>query len=97
MAVNMLGSLRPKKERQVYAERSPFSSPYSTRERRLQNVDEEQMTDPEPEPEEDSDEIEDEDEDEDVQETSPLLPIFSASHLGMASGFVETKREGKEN
>ena len=95
MAVNMLGSLRPKKERQVYAERSPFSSPYSTRERRLQNVDEEQMTDPEPEPEEDSDEIEDEDED--VQETSPLLPIFSASHLGMASGFVETKREGKEN
>ena len=95
MAVNMLGSLRPKKERQVYAERSPFSSPYSTRERRLQNVDEEQMTDPEPEPEEDSDEIEDEDED--VQETSPLLPIFSASHLGMASGFVETKGEGKEN
>lgn len=80
----MLASLRPKS--QAYADRSP-SSPYSIRNpfedqtgsRRLQNVDEEQMTEHREE-----DEVEDEDEDEDVQETSPLLPIFSASHLGMA-------------
>lgn len=85
----MLGSLRPpKRQRQGYTDlRSPFSSPFSTRDRRLQNVDEEeQMTEPEQEEEDSHEEIEDEDEDEDVHETSPLLPIFSASHLGMGTG-----------
>lgn len=81
--INMLASLRPQK-RLAYVDRSPFSLPFSTRDRRLQNVDEEQMTEPEPEDEESHEEIEDEDEDEEVHETSPLLPIFSASHLGMS-------------
>lgn len=93
----MLASLRPKS--QAYADRSP-SSPYSIRNpfedqtgsRRLQNVDEEQMTEHREE-----DEIEDEDEDEDVQETSPLLPIFSASHLGMAPQKDHYRQKAKEN
>lgn len=99
----MLASLfRPKKS-QVYAERSPFSSPDTARDAppffrdqgqasatrndgiRDHNEDDEYDTagesDGDAEYEDTNGEIEDED---DPQETSPLLPIFSASHLGMA-------------
>ncbi|KAE8393344.1 hypothetical protein BDV23DRAFT_149509 [Aspergillus alliaceus] len=85
----MLASLLRPKKRRVYAERSPFSSPYTTRdlpwpflrrdsEARYEGL---QGNDDVDECADDGEEDEDEDEDDGPFESSPLLPIFSASHL----------------
>lgn len=94
----MLASLLRPKKRRTYADRSPFSSPYTTRESpwpffdnntpqrgwgqgyeefgQQNGFDEANGRVPGPD--------QDEEEEEDTPvETSPLLPIFSASHLGM--------------
>ncbi|KAL7661835.1 hypothetical protein ACMYSQ_001206 [Aspergillus niger] len=90
----MLASLLRPKKRRVYAERSPFSSPYTTRDSQwpaLQNN--APQRGPEPGYEEingyngtregpgaRSEDDTDEEDDEPIEST-PLLPIFSASHL----------------
>ncbi|KAK1141165.1 hypothetical protein N8T08_009332 [Aspergillus melleus] len=89
----MLASLLRPKKRRVYAERSPFSSPYTPR----QSPWPFHQRDPEAEGRyngddrrtyEESEDVEGRDEDEETEgeedgplETTPLLPIFSASHL----------------
>ncbi|KAE8320063.1 hypothetical protein BDV41DRAFT_1611 [Aspergillus transmontanensis] len=86
----MLASLLRPKKRRVYAERSPFSSPYTTRDLPwpfLQRGSEEaqyeeiQGNDDADEDVDDGEEDESGDEDDGPSESSPLLPIFSASHL----------------
>ncbi|KAF9883849.1 hypothetical protein FE257_002740 [Aspergillus nanangensis] len=88
----MLASLLRPKKRRVYAERSPFSSPYTTRQPAWPG----RQRSSEPQYEETQDNegahegfengqyvVEDEDgeEEDDPVESTPLLPIFSASHL----------------
>ncbi|BAE59025.1 unnamed protein product [Aspergillus oryzae RIB40] len=86
----MLASLLRPKKRRVYAERSPFSSPYTTRDLPwpfLQRGSEEAQyeeirgNDDADENVDDGEEDESGDEDDGPFESSPLLPIFSASHL----------------
>lgn len=88
----MLASLLRPKKRRVYAERSPFSSPYTTRDLPwpfLQRGSEEAQyeeirgNDGADEDVDDGEEDESGDEDDGPFESSPLLPIFSASHLGI--------------
>lgn len=90
----MLSSLlRPKKVRRRVEEHSPFSSPYAERRHATADFTED---DGEDENTEDEDEQEEEEEDnleeeqeaieeEDGDEDTPLLPLFSAAHLGMSS------------
>ncbi|KAB8078666.1 hypothetical protein BDV29DRAFT_137476 [Aspergillus leporis] len=86
----MLASLLRPKKRRVYAERSPFSSPYTTRdlpwpflqrgsEARYEEV--QGHNDDVDDIADDGGEDGDRDEEEGPFESSPLLPIFSASHL----------------
>lgn len=88
----MLASLLRPKKRRVYAERSPFSSPYTTRDLPwpfLQRGSEEQYEEVQGNDDDanqgvdDGEEDESGDEDDGPSESSPLLPIFSASHLGI--------------
>lgn len=87
----MLASLLRPKKRRVYADRSPFSPwytaqdspllPHETRvndHRRFATGGNVRQT----EPDDGRDEDEDEDEAEHDPESAPLLPLFSASHLG---------------
>ena len=83
----MLSSLlRPKKARRR-VEHSPFSSPYAERRHATADFTEDDGEDENTEDEEDQDEEEDDDEieEEDGDEDTPLLPIFSAAHLGISS------------
>ena len=93
----MLASLLRPKKRRVYAERSPFSSPYTARETpvcrdqhrtaiRFNGHSDDEHDD------EDVDDdhgyaargnYEDAEDEDEAHESTPLLPIFSASHLGM--------------
>ncbi|KAL4891523.1 putative cation channel family transporter [Aspergillus ambiguus] len=87
----MLASLLRPKKRRVYAERSPFSSPYTTREAWpiLQRDPESRYDDRRDHPDVDhaieqteyDDEVADGEEEDGPIESTPLLPIFSASHL----------------
>lgn len=95
----MLASLLRPKKRRVYAERSPFSSPYTTREpvwsllrrnadARYETIPDRDRAGPDLEQTDYDEDIEDEEDadgedEEDGPEATPLLPIFSASHLGM--------------
>lgn len=95
----MLASLLRPKKRQIYAERSPFSSPYTPRQSPWPFL----QRDPEAdgrynggegriyEESEDAEardqEERSEDEEDGPLETTPLLPIFSASHLGTVATF----------
>jgi hypothetical protein len=87
----MLSSLlRPKKARRRVVEHSPFSSPYAERRHATADFTEDDGEDENTEDEEDEqDEEEGDDEDvieeEDGEEDTPLLPIFSAAHLGKLS------------
>lgn len=96
----MLASLLRPKKRRVYAERSPFSSPYTTREsawpilQRNSGPGYHQIQDHPADDhgiehteydDEDADGEDGEDEEDGPIESTPLLPIFSASHLGMKS------------
>lgn len=96
----MLASLLRPKKRRVYAERSPFSSPYTAREApvcrdqhlphrpaiRFNGLSDDEHDDGDVDDDhgyaagENYEDVEDEDE---AHESTPLLPIFSASHLGM--------------
>ncbi|GAB1218011.1 hypothetical protein ATERTT37_007257 [Aspergillus terreus] len=92
----MLASLLRPKKRRVYAERSPFSSPYTTREsawpilQRNSGPGYHQIQDHPADDhgiehteydDEDADGEDGEDEEDGPIESTPLLPIFSASHL----------------
>lgn len=93
----MLASLLRPKKRRVYAERSPFSSPYNTPRQspwpfHQQNPEpeeryngDERRTYEESEDAEARDEGEETEEEDGPLESTPLLPIFSASHLGMVA------------
>jgi len=88
----MLSSLlRPKKARRRVVEHSPFSSPYVERRHATADFTEDDGEDEITEDEEDQDEGEGDDEEaieeenEDGNEDTPLLPIFSAAHLGRCS------------
>jgi hypothetical protein len=89
----MLSSLlRPKKTRRRVEEHSPFSSPYAERRHATADFTEDDGEDENTEDEEDQDEEEGDDDDddeaieeEDGDEDTPLLPIFSAAHLGLFS------------
>lgn len=83
----MLSLLRPKKRR-VYADRSPFSSIYTNQHSPLLAPGESQNNHDSPDPPANTqhNQIESDSDDEDGEldpESAPLLPIFSASHLGM--------------
>lgn len=95
----MLASLLRPKKRRVYAERSPFSSPYTTREglwpfrqeeaqhaspRMRYNETHGAPLDEDYQHADDLGEYAGQEEEDRPIETSPLLPFFSASHLGMA-------------
>lgn len=106
----MLASLLRPKKRRVYAERSPFSSPYTAREApvcrdqhlphrpaiRFNGLSDDEHDDGDVDDDhgyaagENYEDVEDEDE---AHESTPLLPIFSASHLGMElfSSFIGFK------
>lgn len=76
----MLSSLlRPKKNRQHVEEASVFTTPYEQRRHATADFTEDDGEDEESEEEEDEEDIDEEDGGND----SPLLPIFSAAHLGM--------------
>lgn len=87
--------LRPKKRR-VYAERSPFSSPCGTREEspffRNQGrgndsrtkYEEQDLDDNHGDEHEETGDDDEDGEDDNPHDSTPLLPIFSASHLGIA-------------
>ncbi|EAW06802.1 ion transporter [Aspergillus clavatus NRRL 1] len=93
----MLASLLRPKKRRVYADRSPFSSPYTTRETSwpfcqdenrhpgpgagYDEVRDARFADEAFEDADDAGEDADEDEEHRPIESTPLLPIFSASHL----------------
>lgn len=93
----MPGSLLRSKKRRVYAERSPFSSPCDSREGSAFFRNEAQRGGPRSKHEqehaghsEDDETIDDNDNDDDdndeeenPHDSTPLLPIFSTSHLGM--------------
>lgn len=94
----MLASLLRPKKRRIYAERSPFSSPYTTREgpwpfrqEEAQHASPEMrynethgaFLDEDYQHADDLREDADQEEEERPIESTPLLPIFSASHLGM--------------
>lgn len=83
----MLASLLRPKKRRVYGDRSPFSSPCTARETTPILSRRHQSDAPETEGDETHDEdgtgYGHEDEDEDgLEDSTPLLPIFSAPHLG---------------
>jgi hypothetical protein len=86
----MLSSLlRPKKARRRVEEHSPFSSPYAERRHATADFTEDDGEDENTEDEDDQEEDEGDDEEaieeEDGDEDTPLLPIFSAAHLGISS------------
>lgn len=87
----MLSSLlRPKKTRRRVQEHSPFSSQYAGHRHATadftEDDGEDEITEDEDEEEDDQEDEEDINEDaideEDGGEEAPLLPIFSAAHLG---------------
>lgn len=85
----MLASLLRPKKRRVYADRSPFSSPYtqspSLRRPQTHNCDYPEFlagNNPRGDNSDDTDEDGRVDGELDDPESAPLLPIFSASHLG---------------
>jgi hypothetical protein len=86
----MLSSLlRPKKARPRVEEHSPYSSPYAERQHATADFSEDdgedEITEDEDGEEEAGEENGDDGEDvdeEDGEEDTPLLPIFSAAHLG---------------
>jgi hypothetical protein len=92
----MLSSLlRPKKARRRVEEHSPFSSPYVERRHATADFTEDDGEDENTEDEEDQDEEDEEErddeeviEEEDGDEDTPLLPIFSAAHLGWSFHLV---------
>lgn len=78
----MLSSLlRPKKNRQHVEEASVFSTPYEQRRHATADFTEDDGEDEEFE-EDDEEEGEEDVDEEDGEEDTPLLPIFSAAHLG---------------
>ena len=93
----MLASLLRPKKRRVYAERSPFSSPYTAREtpvcrdQHRTAIRFNGLSDYEHDDEDVDDDhgyasrrnYEDAEDEDEAHESTPLLPIFSASHLGM--------------
>jgi hypothetical protein len=86
----MLSSLlRPKKARPRVEEHSPYSSPYAERQHATADFTEDDGEDEITEDEDDEDEAGEENandgediDEEDGEEDTPLLPIFSAAHLG---------------
>lgn len=99
----MLASLLRPKKRRVYADRSPFSSPYtqspSLRRPQPQNGDYPQFpvgNNPHDNNSDDTDEDDRFDGELEDPESAPLLPIFSASHLGTkratAAGGIQTNK-----
>ena len=92
----MLSSLlRPKKARRRVEEHSPFSSPYAAQRHATADFTEDDGEDENTEDEDDQEEEEGDDEDaieeEDGDEDTPLLPIFSAAHLGMLSPILHRR------
>jgi hypothetical protein len=87
----MLSSLlRPKKARRRVEEHAQFSSPYAERRHATADFTEDDGEDENTEDEDDQEEGEEGDgeeviEEEDGDEDTPLLPIFSAAHLGISS------------
>jgi hypothetical protein len=84
----MLSSLlRPKKARRRVEEQSPFAAQYSERRHATADFTEDDGEDENTEDDDDQGEEEGGDEEaieeEDGDEDTPLLPIFSAAHLGM--------------
>ena len=96
----MLASLLRPKKRRVYAERSPFSSPYTAREApvcrdqhpphhtaiRFNGLSDDEHDDGDVDDDNDygaGENYEDAEDEDEANESTPLLPIFSASHLGM--------------
>ena len=93
----MLASLLRPKKRRVYAERSPFSSPYTARETpvcrdqhrtaiRFNGLSDDEHDDGDVDDDNDygaGENYEDAEDEDEAHESTPLLPIFSASHLGM--------------
>jgi hypothetical protein len=99
---NMLASLLRSRKPRIRADRSPFSSPYTTQENttffRRDKYTHRLDSDIE-----DSEEIDDgfdnieeeDDEDYEQEDLTPLLPIFSAAHLG--SYPIETRTHYRHN